>query len=57
MKQTESEVWYFLMGIMMGLVFSPFGRTYYWLIGAGILLAWAARRDMIIWDYDEQVKK
>lgn len=57
MKQTENEAWWFLMGLLMGLIFSPVGQTNYWLAGAVVMIVWAALRDMIIWDYDEQVKK
>lgn len=57
MKQTENEAWWFLMGVWIGLIFSPWAATVYWNIGGGILMVWVLLRDMIIWDYDEQVKK
>lgn len=44
--EKEDNAWWYLMGLMMGLIFTPFGETVWWKIGVFVLIAWAIlRRD------------
>ena len=40
----EETTWWYLMGLMMGLAFTPFGETVWWKIGAFVLIAWVVLR-------------
>lgn len=44
MNKLENNLWYFGMGVMMGLIFTPVAYTLYWPMGAGIMAAWAVLR-------------
>ena len=42
----EDNAWWYCMGLMMGLVFTPLAETVWWKVGAFVLIAWAIlRRD------------
>lgn len=44
MIRGEETTWWYLMGLVMGLGFSPFSNTVWWKIGGFILLAWVILR-------------
>jgi hypothetical protein len=44
MTRGEETTWWYLLGLVMGLGFSPFSDTVWWKIGGFVLLAWAILR-------------
>jgi hypothetical protein len=39
--ENEDKIWYLLLGVMAGLIFTPVAYTVWWPVGVGVLMIWA----------------
>jgi hypothetical protein len=49
MTEAEDKIWYLLLGVMAGLIFTPVAYTAWWIVGICVLVVWAIIRG---WEHD-----